>query len=203
MTLAVVLLAAGRSRRMRGRDKLLETVDGIALLRCMAQRVLASGAGVLAVTLPQICQDRAAALDGLDLTRLPVMDADEGLAASLRAAMVWAKGINADGLMVCPADLPDLTASDFANLAQAFDPAGPPLRATACDGVPGHPVVFPARMFAQLASLSGDRGARDLLSSSPPRLIALPGRHATTDLDTPEDWSAWRRARRVKRCDDR
>jgi CTP:molybdopterin cytidylyltransferase MocA len=43
--------------------------------------------------------------------------------------------------------------------------------------------------------LSGDEGARAILRRHPPRLLALPGRHAVTDLDTPEDWARWRAAR--------
>lgn len=195
MTLAVVILAAGRSRRMRGRDKLLEDVDGQPLLRRIVARALAAAAGPLAVTLPLHSPGRAVALAGLPAIRLPVPDADEGLAASLRAAAHWARGIGAAGLMVCPADLPDLTSADFRTVAAAFDPSGPPLRATAADGTPGHPVVFPARLLPAFAALSGDLGARALLEAAIPRPVALPGTHATTDLDTPQDWRRWRQDR--------
>ncbi len=195
MALAVSLLAAGRSRRMRGRDKLLEEIDGVPLLRRQAKRILAAQIGPLAVTLPQDQTSRAAALAGLDVTRLPVTDAEEGLAASLRTAGRWAAEIDAEGLMLCPADLPDLTVDDFRRLAAAFTPGGISVQATAEDGTPGHPVIFPADMLSSFVTLSGDIGARDLLRARPPRLVALPGAHATTDLDTPEDWEDWRKDR--------
>ena len=192
MTLAFVLLAAGRSRRMRGGDKLLEEVDGEPLLSRQAKRAIAAGIGCVAVTFPVDSPSRVAALEGLAVTRIPVADADEGLAASLRAAASWAEGIGATGLMLCPADLPDLTANDFASIAASFEPGGAPLRATADNGAPGHPVVFPARLFAEFAALSGDTGARPILDRHPPRFLKLPSAHATTDLDTPEDWLRWR-----------
>ena len=44
MTRAILLPAAGASRRMRGRDKLLEGVDGVALLRRSALRARHRGA---------------------------------------------------------------------------------------------------------------------------------------------------------------
>lgn len=197
MTLAVALLAAGRARRMRGRDKLLEMVDGEPLLRRAARRVLAAAVGPVAVTLPPDAPARAAALANLNLTRLEVVDAAEGMAASLRAAGRWAEEIAAEGLMLCPADLPDLTVEDFRSLAAAFDPTDSPLRATAADGTPGHPVVFPARLLGSFTDFAGDIGARALLQENPPTMLALPGTHATTDLDTPEDWSHWRRARAI------
>jgi len=192
MALAVALLAAGASSRMRGGDKLLEQVNGVALLRHLAVQALAAGIGPVAATLRPGAPARVAALAGLAVTALPVPDADEGMAASLRAAARWALGIGAEGLMVCPADLPELTSADFATLAAAFDPDGPPLRATAQEGTPGHPVLFPARLLGAFATLSGDRGAQPLLRQHPPRLVPLPGQHATTDLDTPEDWQHWR-----------
>ena len=42
----IVILAAGASSRMRGRDKLLELVDGVALLRRQVERALNTGAKV-------------------------------------------------------------------------------------------------------------------------------------------------------------
>lgn len=190
VTMRLVLLAAGASRRMEGRDKLLEPVEGLPLLRRQARAALAAGLGPVAVTLPPDRPLRAAALAGLEVTPLPVPEAATGMAASLRAAALWAQGA---ALMVVPADMPDLTTEDFVSLARACDGVAP-LRATAADGTPGHPVIFPAALLPLFAALTGDEGARPLLRQHPPRLHPLPGRHALTDLDTPADWAAWRAA---------
>ncbi|MBC7156358.1 MAG: NTP transferase domain-containing protein [Rhodobacteraceae bacterium] len=193
---AIVLPAAGASARMRGRDKLLEPVDGIALLRRQALAALATGAHVL-VTLPDPAGARGAALDGLALRRIAVPDAAEGMAASFRrAAAALPPGTPA--AMVLLPDLPEITADDLRALLAARAaalPATPVLRATAADGTPGHPVIVPARLFPRLATLHGDTGARAILAGETVRAVALPGRRATTDLDTPEAWAAWRRAR--------
>jgi molybdenum cofactor cytidylyltransferase len=194
LSLATVLLAAGRSSRMRGRDKLLEEIAGAPLLRRMVERVLAAHIGPLAVTLPPHSSDRDACLASFPIERLRIADASEGLSASLRRAARWAKDIEACGLMICPADMPDLTQDDFEQMARSFNANGPPIRATSITGKPGHPVVFPARYLHEFSDLSGDAGANVLLRKYPPDPIALPGTHATTDLDTPEDWSRWREA---------
>lgn len=193
--IATAILAAGSARRMRGADKLLEPVGGTPVLRRLAQPAAATG-GPVAVTLRAPDPDRAAVLAGLDLTPLPVPDAAEGMAASIRAAARWAGEIGAQGLILCPGDLPELGAQDFAALAQALDPEGPPLRATDAQGTPGHPVAFPARLLPELARVTGDAGARGVLAAHPPRLIVRPGRGPTLDLDTPEAWAAWRRGDR-------
>jgi CTP:molybdopterin cytidylyltransferase MocA len=69
------------------------------------------------------------------------------------------------------------------------------VQATAQDGSPGHPVLFPKDCFDDLARLDGDQGARPVLRANDHRLlrIALPGQRALIDLDTPEDWAQWRR----------
>ena len=189
--IATAILAAGSAARMRGGDKLLEPVADEPVLRRLARAAQGAG-GPVAVTLRDPDPARAAAIDGLSVTPLPVPDAAEGMAASIRAAASWARGIGAAGLILCPGDLPELEGADFATIAAALTSEGPPIRACDQTGRPGHPVAFPSRLFAPLSRLAGDSGARAVLASHPPRLIPLPGRRATLDLDTPEAWAAWR-----------
>ncbi|WP_416136390.1 nucleotidyltransferase family protein [Cypionkella sp.] len=137
---------------------------------------------------------RMQVLAGLDLTILAVPDAAEGMAASIRAGAAAAPG----ALMILPADMPDIDATDLATMIDAFDQAPQAiLRGTSADGRPGHPVIIPAELCAELQSLRGDQGARRVLALHHARikLIALPDQHALTDLDTPEAWAAWRARR--------
>ena len=192
---AILILAAGAARRMRGADKLLEAVDGRPELRRAALAAQATGWRVL-VALPPDRPARVAALAGLVVTEVTVPDAALGMAASIRAGVV-AAGRPAL-LMVLPADLPDLGAADLVAVAQAALARPEAItRAVAADGTPGHPVVFPADLLPALAGLEGDQGARDLLRAHANRVVArpLPGQRATLDLDTPESWAAWRAAR--------
>lgn len=192
---SILILAAGASARMGGRDKLMEPVAGRPLLRLMAERALATGAPVV-VVLPPDRPARAAALAGLALRRIIAEDAAEGMAASLRAG-VDALPAGTPGAMVLPADMPGITAEDMARMLERWAEApGTILRAAAADGREGHPVLFPADLFPALRALAGDEGARSVLQANRARLrtIALPGDHALLDLDTPEDWAAFRAA---------
>ncbi len=191
MTAAILLLAAGASRRMRGADKLLQPVAGEALLRRQARAALATGVPV-AVTLPPGAAGRRGALEGLSLRRVEVADAAEGMGASIRAG-VAALPAEASGVLILPGDLPEIEAGDLAvMLARHAQAPGVVLRAAAQDGRPGHPVVFPARLLPALRRLSGDAGARLVLAGEAVVAVALPGERATTDLDTPEAWAEWR-----------
>ncbi len=63
------------------------------------------------------------------------------------------------------------------------------------DGRPGHPVVLGRDEIAALASLQGDRGARDVLRGGP--TIECGGLCSGLDVDTPEDLEAVRREARA------
>lgn len=192
--ITIVIPAAGASRRMGDRDKLLEPVDGMPLLRGVALRALGVSADVI-VTLPDVSHPRADALHGLAVTQIAVPDARDGMSASLRRA---AKAVpdGTEGLMILPADMPDLTEDDLRKVMQAFEDASGAflVQATGADETPGHPVIFPADLIPKFQSLTGDEGARAILQANRTRLIrvALPGENALTDLDTPDAWTLWR-----------
>lgn len=193
MTRPVILIpAAGASSRMRGRDKLTETIDGQPLLTRTASRALSTGAAVV-VTLPPDDGLRRAALAGLDVTVVTVPDATEGVSASFRAG-ISALPQDCVGVMILMADMPDLETADLTAMLADWR-ENEILRATTADGQPGHPVIFPRACFNDLEVLKGDDGARSIIAAHCQRLrlFPLPGARALTDLDTPKAWSDWRR----------
>ncbi|WRH60978.1 MAG: nucleotidyltransferase family protein [Fuscovulum sp.] len=197
MNAHILILAAGSSSRMRGGDKMLEQVDGQPQLARILQAALQTGLPVT-VALPPDRPDRAAVIAGLPARQTTVPDPAQGMAASLTAGLASLPATA--GVMLLLADLPEITAADLITLRDAW--AQEPeaiLRGAAADGTPGHPVCFPPDLRDDLMTLKGDEGARAVLvrHRARLRLIPLPDRHATTDLDTPEDWAAWRAARQA------
>ncbi len=192
--LAIILLAAGASSRMRGGDKLLEPVEGVALLRRQAKQALSVTETVL-VCLPTRNAERTQALERLSVIHVPVANASLGMAHSL-AAGIRALPPSTSAAMIVPADMPELTEGDLQTMASAHA-AAPDRICRGCseDGRSGHPVVFPRPYFERLAALEGDTGARSILreEAGNVRHVPLPNCHALTDLDTPEDWSTWRK----------
>ena len=194
MKCTLILPAAGKSSRMRGADKLLEPVGGQPCLRAMALRGLKAGMAVL-VTLPGADHPRAAALAEVPVRRLPVRNADKGLSESLRTGIA-ALGPDVEAAMILPPDMPGIQAQDLQALYDAArdNPEALIVQASGQDGTPGHPVLFRRALFSEFATLGGDRGARDIVGAHARSrlLVPLSGGHAGLDLDTPEDWAAWR-----------
>ena len=195
--LCILIPAAGASSRMRGADKLLEEIDGEAALRRAARIARATGMNVIA-TLPEsgpLVPARQAALIGTGARIVRLADAHEGMASSLRAG---GREIGqAEGLMVLLPDMPEIETSDLEHMIEIFaqDPTRALRGATEDGGELGHPVVLPRRLMQELTVLTGDQGARKVLDGEAPQAVPLRGRRAVTDLDTPEDWRAWRASR--------
>jgi CTP:molybdopterin cytidylyltransferase MocA len=185
----LILLAAGASARMKGADKLLETVDNQPLIRLMAGRC--AKAGTTRVVIGPNQPKRRAALEGLAVEILEA-EGEDGMAATLRTGV---KGLKNQDIMIVLADMPEITAADLHLLlglhAQGLSPI---LQAATEDGTPGQPVVFASKYLDALGKLQGDHGAKPILKANARdvALIPLPGQRAATDLDTPEDWAAWR-----------
>jgi len=192
----ILIPAAGASSRMRGPDKLLEKIQGQTQLTRVVTAALATEARVV-VCLPSLTGERAEVLASLACERLqliPVPDPREGMAASLRCGAEWVlRGVVPDGIMILPADMPELETKDFQDVMKRFSGAPRhPVRGCADDGKPGHPVILPARMLNSLTQLRGDQGAKTLLEGEAVTRVPLKGQRARIDLDTPEDWADWR-----------
>ena len=182
-----VVLAAGRSSRMGGPNKLLALFGGEPLIRRTVARVLASrAAGTVVVTGHQA--DRiGAALFGLDLQTVVNPDFASGLASSLKAGIARLPD-EAAGALVVLGDMPAVEADDLDRLLAAFDKAGGRaiVRATH-DGRRGNPVVLPRSVFSAVARLEGDTGARHLVEAGEVPVVDVEiGAAAALDVDTPE-----------------
>ncbi|MCP5036487.1 MAG: nucleotidyltransferase family protein [Rhodobacteraceae bacterium] len=186
----IVILAAGASTRMGARDKLLEPVGHTPLLIERIRAAEKTRQPVLVALPPQSAKpERWGCLAGTKAQPVEIANADLGMSASLKGC-ITALPDKAEGALIIPADMPDISTADMNAILNAFD--GTRVVRGSSRTHPGHPVLFPRSWFGRLEKLSGDKGARDLLKNADPLLIALPEKHALTDLDTPQDWATWR-----------
>jgi molybdenum cofactor cytidylyltransferase len=188
---AALILAAGQSRRMGRKNKLLARFDGEQLIRRSVRAALASKASPVIVVTGHMEGEIRAALDGLDVTFAHNADFAEGLSSSLKRGMGEVPG-DASGALVMLADMPGIDADALNRLLDAFDPqAGRAIILPTAAGKRGNPVIWARDYFAELQSLSGDTGARHLLASHEDAVCRVEiGGDALLDVDTPEALSA-------------
>lgn len=182
-----VVLAAGRSSRMHGSNKLLALLGGERLIRRTVSRALASRvSGVIVVSGHQgeLVEE---ALQGLDLEHVRNHDFAGGLSTSLRAGIA-AVSATADGAIVILGDMPGIAGTDIDRLVEVFRTSGGGSVVRAVyKGRRGNPVILPRALFDAVAGLEGDTGARHLIETADIGVIDVDiGPGATLDIDTPE-----------------
>jgi len=186
--IAALVLGAGRSSRMGGPNKLLAEIAGRPLVRIVVEEVLASRARPVIVVTGHQRERVEAALGGLPVKFVYNPNFADGLGTSLKAG-IGALPADADGVVVCLGDMPQVDAALIDRLIGAFDPPmGALVVVPTIDGKRGNPVVWSRRFFSDLMTIEGDVGARALIGSYPEAVAEVPlaGKGAFTDVDTPE-----------------
>ncbi|TPI50022.1 4-diphosphocytidyl-2C-methyl-D-erythritol kinase [Mesorhizobium sp. B2-9-1] len=183
----IVLLAAGRSSRMGGPNKLLALFDGEPLVRRTASRALGSKAAATIVVTGHQRERVRSALSGLGVTVVDNPDFADGLASSLKAGIAKLAP-DAAGAMIVLGDMPGVSSKDLDSLIDAFRSSGgrSVVRASH-QGKRGNPVLLPRSLFAAVAQLEGDTGARHLVEAEGLDVIDVEiGQGASIDVDTRE-----------------
>jgi molybdenum cofactor cytidylyltransferase len=192
--IAAVVLAAGRSSRMGGPNKLLAEIGSKPLVRIVVDAVLASRARPVVVVTGHQRDKVEAALAGLSVKFVHNPHFADGLGTSLKAGIA-ALPAEADGAIVCLGDMPQVDAALIDRLIGAFDPDhGALVVLPTIDGKRGNPVVWSRRFFPDLMAVEGDVGARYLIGRYTEAVAEVPltGTAALTDVDTPEALAAVR-----------
>lgn len=159
MTLTVILLAAGNSRRFGG-NKLLYEWKGRPLFFYTLERYRRIGDQRIVVT----CYPRiAAAADGFQVVHNP--DSSLGISHSLQLGLMAAPESDAYLFGVC--DQPNMKESTVRQFIGGYAGCEKGIGCCSHKGVPGNPVIFSHSYIPELMSLRGDRGGRQILKRHP------------------------------------
>ena len=190
--IAALVLAAGQSRRMGRRNKLLAEIDGVPMVRRPVEQALASQAASVLVVTGHEPERIRAALEDLDIAFAHNPDYANGLSGSLKAG-VAALGGDADGVVVLLGDMPRVTARHIDRLIAAFNPLeGRAVCVPTYSGKRGNPVLFARALFPEVRGIAGDVGARHLIGQHEDELaeVAMDDDAIFVDVDTPEALTA-------------
>lgn len=192
--IALVVLAAGESRRM-GRPKQLLPVGGEPLVRRVVRELSEGFGGEIVVVLGAQASAVGAALDGLPVRTVLNEAWAEGMGASLSCGVAAALAAERPpkAVVIALADQPGVGGAHVARLQKVWRETGRPVVASASSGVVMPPVLFAAEWYRRLLALAGDSGARALLRTAGADLEVVPA-GPWPDLDTPEEYEGFLRA---------
>ena len=196
---AVLVLAAGRSTRMGGPNKMLADANGAPLVVHAVKAALESQAVEIVVVLGHMADQVRAGIENAipGRSRLRFVtnpDFVDGLSTSVRTG-IGALSSNVDAAIVQLGDMPGVGAGLLNRLIAAFSPVeGRAICVPTVGGKRGNPVLWARRFFPEMATLSGDSGAKHLIGEHADLVceVEMTGEAAITDIDTPEALKAWR-----------
>ncbi|MBC7851237.1 MAG: nucleotidyltransferase family protein [Chitinophagaceae bacterium] len=114
---------------------------------------------------------------------------EDGMGSSIAIGMKECQrlmpGIDAVIFMVC--DQPYLTADVLNGLIEKFNESSAPIVVSEYDGTVGTPALFKSVIFAELANLHGDGGAKSIIAKYESDTVTVPFVKGGIDIDTTKD----------------
>ncbi|MSP03595.1 MAG: 4-diphosphocytidyl-2C-methyl-D-erythritol kinase [Acetobacteraceae bacterium] len=163
-TIAAIVMAAGRSRRMAPHNKLLVTDKaGKPMIARVVENVLSSNARPVLVVTGHQHEQIEHALGGRPVRYVHAADFSKGLAESLKAGIA-AVPPECAGAIVCLGDMPLVTGRMIDRLLSFYDPEeGRKIVLPTFRGKQGNPMIWDRSYFAEILAITGDSGARFLV----------------------------------------
>jgi CTP:molybdopterin cytidylyltransferase MocA len=206
VTIAGVVLAAGRSSRLGHPKQLLADAHGEPLVRRSARLLREAGCSPVVVVTGAWREEVAAAVSGCGYELVHNANFGDGMGTSIAAAVEYLECSDAAAILISSCDMPEIESVHYSALIQMSAHGGKrvasgypdrhdggvaaaSVTATA-EPVRGIPALLPRADWPSLRALTGDVGARGLLRDAATLTVFVRG--GTFDLDTPDDVAQWR-----------
>jgi len=182
--IAGIVLAGGGSRRF-GRPKLLEILNGEALIQRSVRAAREAGLDPIVVVLGADGSAVREALDNLAVQITNNPDWAEGQSSSVCAGLKMLAP-NIEGAVFLLADMPLVDAELVSTLVETQRRSLAPIVAPWNGERWGNPVLFDRATFGALSRIRGDQGGRAIFEKYSIEAVHW-GQSAMLDIDTPDD----------------
>jgi molybdenum cofactor cytidylyltransferase len=190
--ISAIILAAGESRRMGVKNKLLLPISGEVLIRNFVKSVCASNVDEVVVVVGHEAEKIEDVLQGQPVRFVENLRYMEGMTSSIQTG-IQAASAESEGLLICLADQPFIETSDFNRLihefTDLFDSESSLIIVPVFKGQRGNPVLFSSQ-FRDIILQHKDEGCRDIVLKHPEcvREVEMGNDNVLQDVDTLEDY---------------
>jgi molybdenum cofactor cytidylyltransferase len=191
-----IILAAGLSRRMGQKNKLLLPINGVPMIRHVIETYLAAVDGEVCVVTGFEASKVEAALEGLPVRFIHNEVYEKGQPFSVSAGLLAAP--DAENLLIGLGDQPELTTSDLdilmaAHLSERTAKVSIPYLGE----VRGNPIIVPSSMGRKMLADKANPGCGKFTRTNPDMVMRhpLPQPGFYHDIDTPAAFQALRETR--------
>ena len=187
--LSLIVLAAGKSTRMRGRNKLLAKVDGKPMVRRVVETALSSQVDEVIVVLGWEEGKVRAALSDLPCRFVVNKNYEEGQSSSVKVGLSEVvEGTRA--VLILPGDVAKIDTRSINLVVDEYNRENRPIVVAAYQNKPGHPILLSRELFKEIQGIDEQSaGLKSVMSNhaADMRLVETNSENVLRDVDTPED----------------
>ena len=185
----IVLLAAGSSSRL-GRPKQLLEYNNQTLLQHNLEIAINSDANEIVVVLGAHLEGIKNKIDFTNIHLTYNSDWQEGMASSIRSGINMLTELNptVEGVIIMVCDQPHTTSKLLNELLTTYLSSNKQIVSSAYENTLGPPVFFHRNMFPELLKLSGEMGAKKLITQYVGEVEIVNFPKGKIDIDTEFDY---------------
>ncbi len=187
--ISLIVLAAGKSTRMRGRNKLLVKVEGKLIIRRVVEACLKSKVDEVIVVLGWEADRVQKALAELPVRLVLNKDYEKGQSSSVKAGLREVVEV-AQAILILPGDIAMIDPRSINLVISEYAHKKKPIVIAAHQGRPGHPILLDGKLFKEIENISEHTfGLKAVLRNHERdvQLIEAGSANVLRDVDTRED----------------
>jgi molybdenum cofactor cytidylyltransferase len=188
--ISAVVLAAGESKRM-GRMKLTMPLGNTTVIGQVITNLLSSQVDEVIVVLGHELQEVKQTIGDKPVRFIINKEYKLGMSTSIITGLKELDS-RSQAMIVVLGDQPFINNEIIDKLIEAYMNNNKGIVVPTYHGQKGHPVIFDMKYKAQLLSLTGDEGGRQLIADNNDDVLNVPvdSENIIKDIDTPDDYHA-------------
>ena len=169
--ISAILLAAGQSKRMKGKNKLMEKIKGVPLIKHSVKNILDSTVDELIVVLGYE-NELIKKLIGENLKAKFIFNKDfeSGMASSIKLGLDHLSH-KAEAFFICLGDMPMVNKEIYNQLIKSMNEKE--IITPTYNGEQGNPVLFLKSIKEKLMDIKGDTGAKKILELNKEKILKI------------------------------
>jgi molybdenum cofactor cytidylyltransferase len=187
--ITLIVLAAGKSTRMEGHNKLLAMVQGKPMIRAVVEAALDSKVDEIIVVLGWDENRVRELLADLPCRLIVNREFEKGQSSSLRAGLSEVDP-ETRAVLVLPGDIAKIDSRSIDKVVNSYILDGGTILVAAHNGRHGHPILIDRELFGDIAHITEEtRGLKSVIKNheNEIRLVEVGTDNVLRDVDTPDD----------------
>ena len=188
--ISAILLAAGQSKRMNGKNKLTKEIQGAPVIKHSVKNILASSIDELIIVLGYQKEIIEKLIDKNEKIKFVFnKNFESGMASSIKT------GLNnfsekTEAFFICLADMPMVSHDIYNQLIKSRNQKD--ILVPTYKSLHGNPVLFNKSMKEKVVDISGDVGAKKILELNKDKILNLEinDQSVTKSFNTQDDFSS-------------